>query len=470
MIVSDDQGPWALGCAGNREIVTPCLDGLAAAGTRLSNFYCTSPVCSPARASLLTGWMPSKHGIHDALSGPMSGPEAPVFLPEQSGYATDLAHAGYNCAMIGKWHLGASDRPHSGFEHWFVLEGGGSDYWHLPMFRRAARVDVDGYATDVFADAAVQFVHDSMHDSRPFCLNLWFTAPHSPWVGVHPQHWVDLYRDCPFESCPQESPHPWTRSPAQNFFEYRQAIANPIPSLVGYFAAVTAMDAAIARVVDSLDRLDILESTVVVFLSDNGFSAGHHGVWGKGNATVPQNMFENSVRVPAIFSQPGRIVAGSLRSELVSGYDLRPTLLALAGVSDPEPEVMPGKSIMPLLTGGTGGHDRIVVFSEYGPTRMIRYGEWKYVHRYPYGPHELYNLKEDAEERRNLVGDASQRELASSLREMLADWFVRFGDPRLDGAKEAVTGRGQAGLVGPRGKGREAFEREEREPFAVDPW
>ncbi|MFJ4408500.1 sulfatase-like hydrolase/transferase [Streptomyces sp. NPDC088910] len=444
LILSDDQGHWALGCAGNDEIVTPSLDALAESGTRLENFFCTSPVCSPARASLFTGQIPSRHGVHDWLSGGHAGPDGQDFLAGQRLFTDEFADAGYRLGLSGKWHLGANDRPRPGFTHWYAHESGGSAYHDAPMYRHGTREPAAGYLTDVLADDAVDFLNGEAGREEPFYLSLHFTAPHKPWKGQHPPQFERLYADCAFDTCPQEEPHPW------------QPLVDGVPvggeadvraALVGYFASVTAMDTAVGQVLRTLADLGLTDSTLVVFSSDNGFNCGHHGIWGKGNGTFPQNMYDSSVKVPAIIAQPGRISAGSVRHELLSAYDFAATLLECAGL-DAEPfETGPGRSFAPLLLTGRPSQPPpprpVVVYDEYGPVRMIRTAEWKYVHRYPHGPHELYDLAADPGERVNLVADPAHRERVGDLRRRLDAWFTEHGDPARDGSRLPVTGAGQ---------------------------
>ncbi|WP_406386107.1 sulfatase-like hydrolase/transferase [Streptomyces sp. NBC_01618] len=449
LILSDDQGHWALGCAGNDDIRTPRLDALAAGGTRLENFFCASPVCSPARASLFTGNMPSRHGVHDWLSGGHAGSSGVDFLEGQRLFTDELADAGYRLGLSGKWHLGANDRPRPGFVHWYAHESGGSPYHDAPMYREGERAPAAGYLTDVLADDTVDFVRAEADHGEPFYLSLHFTAPHKPWKGQHPPHVESLYDDCSFASCPQEEPHPW------------QPLVDGVPvggepdvraALVGYFASVTAMDSAIGRVLDTVADQGLTESTLVVFSSDNGFNCGHHGIWGKGNGTFPQNMYDTSVKVPAIISQPGRIAAGQVRHDLLSAYDFAATLLECAGL-DPAPyEQGPGRSFASLLRGtGTAeaaGDRPVVVYDEYGPVRMIRTAEWKYVHRYPHGPHELYDLVGDPGERVNLIREPTHRDRVALLRRQLDAWFRKHGDPATDGTRLPVTGAGQSAPLG----------------------
>lgn len=431
LVLSDDQGPWAMGCAGNDEIHTPHLDALAASGVRLSHFFCASPVCSPARASLFTGEIPSRHGVHDWLSAHHAGPGAIDFLAGRRLFTDDLAGAGYRLGLVGKWHLGAADRPRPGFVHWYAYEPGGGPYHGAPIWDNGTRTEVPGYLTDVLTAEAQDFIEREAGEDAPFYLSLHYTAPHKPWKGQHPAEFTALYADCAFASCPQEPPHPWQPlgedgAPVGGEPDTRAA-------LVGYFAAVSAMDAAVGRVLATLERRGLTESTLVVFTSDNGFNCGHHGIWGKGNGTFPQNMYDSSVMVPFIASQPGRIPSGRVHDGLWSAYDFRSALLDYLGV--PYTPAGPGRT-----------RDEVVVYDEYGPVRMIRTERWKYVHRYPYGPHELYDLAADPGERRNLVAERPP-ELAE-LRGRLESWFARHADPAMDGSRLPVNGSGQHSPAG----------------------
>lgn len=447
--LSDDQGPWALGCAGNEDIHTPVLDELAANGTRLENFFCVSPVCSPARASLMTGQIPSRHGVHDYLTGVEVGADAPDYLAGQPIFTDVLADHGYRMGLSGKWHLGANDAPRKGFVHWYGLEGGGSPYTQATMYRNGERTETTTYLTDAITEDAQEFVareaaRQQAGGAEPFFLAVNYTAPHKPWKGQHPQEFEDLYADCDFASVPQEEPHPW--QPTVDGVAIGGE-ADVRAALVGYFAAVSAMDAAIGRVVAQLDELGLRRNTIIIFSSDNGFNTGHHGIWGKGNGTFPQNMYDSSVKVPAIFHWPGHIASGAVREELLSAYDVAATILELTGL-DPAPfETGPGTSFAPLLRGETavpGGEDgAVVVFDEYGPVRMIRSRELKYVHRYPHGPHELYDMVADPGERVNLMDDGGTHPALPALRARLAGWFARHGVPEFDGAALPVVGAGQ---------------------------
>lgn len=445
-IVSDDQGPWALGCAGNDELLTPTLDQLAADGTRLDRFFCASPVCSPARGSLLTGRMPSAHGVHDWIRGEAYGVVDDQDVEYLDGLHTTpevLADAGWTCGYSGKWHLGTGRTPAAGFDFWYAHRTGDGPYVGAPIWQNGQRATEPRYLTEAITQEALSFLRRQTAEltDTPFYLSVNYTAPHSPWVGQHPNRWLDLYADCDFASCPQEPPHPWfSWEPGP----VASAMADPRPSLQGYFAAVTAMDAGIGELVAAVDTAGLAASTVVVFTSDNGFSCGHHGIWGKGNATWPLNLWENSVRVPAIVRWPGRVRAGAVTTALASACDLHPTLLDLAGVPTPPDPHAAGRSLAPLLTDTSPSPERdlVVIFDEYGGTRMARTADWKYIARFE-GPDELYDLADDPDERHDRAGDPACRSRQQELSGVLQDWFSVHAESTRDAWRRPVSGRGQ---------------------------
>jgi choline-sulfatase len=441
LILTDDQGVWAAGCYGNPDIRTPNLDRLAREGMRFARFFVATPVCSPSRATLLTGRIPSQHGVHDWLRGGNVGPDAAEYLRDEVCYTDVMAAHGWTCGLSGKWHLGASQLQQHGFSHWYVHQSGGGRYNDAPMVRNGELIDEPGYVTDRITDDALAFLEAHARDEAPFYLSVHYTAPHSPWTG-HPQDIVDSYDDCPFVSCPQEPRHPWALSLTTSCLGNREM-------LKGYYAAVTAMDQNVGRLLERLDDLGLSGDTLVVFLSDNGFSCGQHGFWGKGNGTNPRNMYENSIRVPALFRHPGRIPAGSVQPAMVSAYDLMPTLLEYLGLPLPGGVDLVGQSFAGALLGAAAApRQDVVIYDEYGSTRMIRTERWKYVHRHPDGPHELWDLANDPDERCNLIGDPSQASQVEALRRRLAEWFARYVRPEVDGLSQQVTGLGQLRPVG----------------------
>lgn len=451
-ILSDDQGYWAAGAYGNSEVRTPGIDALSESGVTFDRMYCVSPVCSPSRASILTGVIPSAHGVHDWIRQgnthlEESGTEPVSYLDGLTSSVSLLASAGYRCGCFGKWHLGNVHLPQQGFTDWFVYPHGGGTYndSHFAGPDGVAALH-PGYVTDVITDHALEFLESASDSDQPFYLSLHYTAPHSPWDREeHPGEIYDRYfADCPFESVPNLSTNTLqiNSAPVPRTARERRAI------LSGYYAAIERMDNNIQRVLKALGDLGQRENTLIIFTSDNGMNMGHHGLFGKGNATFPPNMFETSVRVPAIFSHPGTLPGGVRPDSLVSHYDIFPTILEYVGQSVPDAIRRPGVSLLPLLHRSDADHppdtDRgVVVFSEYGPVHMILTRRWKYVHRYVYGPYELYDLAEDPEEAHNLFGLPEYAGIVEERREALAEWFAQYADAPYDGRMLPVTGRGQ---------------------------
>ncbi len=462
-ILTDDQGNWAMGCAGNKDIRTPNLDRLTYTGTRFDNFFCTSPVCSPARASILTGRIPSQHGVHDWIVGG-NGPNDWMkiggtgrnteYLDGMTAYTDILSKNGYVCGISGKWHMGYSWKPQKSFDHWFVFENAANSYYHADMIRDGKPEKTEGYLTNIITDDALKFIKEHGNGPKPFYLSVHYNAPHRPWKNNHPQEIVESYDECTFKSVPQEPDHRWT-------YLNEREMDDPRENLKHYYASITAMDQDVGRILDKLEEMGLREDTLVCFVSDNGFNCGQHGIWGKGNGTFPINMYDTSVKVPGIFSWPGVVRRGTVSDALVSQYDIMPTLLECAGAENPEKENLPGRSFLQILTGEQNDfRDNVVVFDEYGPVRMIRTKEWKYVHRYPYGPNELYDLNNDPDERNNLFSDDKKKAKISELRGELEEFFLKYVDPTLDGSKQPITGWGQRDIVGP---GRHAFNHRKKD-------
>ena len=206
-ILTDDQGIWAAGCYGNTEIRTPNIDRIASTGIRFDNFFVSTPVCSPSRATLLTGRIASQHGVHDWIREGNVGPDAASYLENERTYTDIMAEYGWDCGLTGKWHLGNSRIPQHGFSYWFTHQFGGGSYNDAPMVRNGALITAPGYVTHVITDDALAYIDRHAHGDHPFYLGVHYTAPHSPWTG-HPQEIVDSYEACPFDSCPQEPIHP----------------------------------------------------------------------------------------------------------------------------------------------------------------------------------------------------------------------------------------------------------------------
>ena len=466
-ILSDDQVFWAMGCADNKYIQTPNMDRLAATGMMFENSYCASPVCSPARASILTGKMPSQHGVQDWIRLGHYGENALDYLSGQITLPEILKQHGYACAISGKWHLGDVNSVAKRFpDHTYIHLKGADHYYNAPMIRDGQLIHEPGYVTDCITDDALGYLDQTSQTDTPFYLSVHYTAPHSPWINEHPKELTDLYKDCPFDDIPQG----FIRSDAV----YRYTKEDARQALVGYYAAVTGMDRGIGKIIDKLEALGLRENTVIFFCADNGFNCGHHGIWGKGNATLSLNMFDTSIKVPLIVSHPGHIPSGVKSQAMVSQYDYLPTILEIAGADNPYQEgEVPGKSFLPVLTGKENeAHDVLVVYDEYGPVRMVRTQEWKYVHRYENGMHELYHLREDPNEDLNLYGQPGTKDKVAELRANLVDWFAKYTDPVNDGSKQPVHGNGQINMISRLKEGEVAFDlfRQVRyDPKEADP-
>lgn len=458
-VLTDDQGAWALHCAGNEEIYTPNLDRLAAQGMRFENFFCASPVCSPARATLLTGTIPSAHGVLDWLRGgnldreripaemasdayaDFSDEHKPIqYLAGKIAYTDILAQNGYTCALAGKWHLGDSMVPQHGFRYWYTIGRGGCCYYHPDIVEDGhLHFEHGRYVTDLITDKALEFLDTLTKDNAPFYLSVHYTAPHAPWEAEHhPKEFIDLYEDCPFHSTPDVPDHPGLTCEPMYGTPRRKE------KLRGYYAAVTAMDQGVGKLLDALEERNLADNTLVIFAADNGMNMGHHGIWGKGNGTRPMNMYDTSVKVPFLVRWPGTVPAGQVCQRMVSAYDFFPTLLDLLGLDNQQIQHLPGTSFADALRGQEeGGREEVVVFDEYGPVRMIRSRQYKYIHRYPYGPDEFYDLQADPAEECNRIDDPEFADKILAMRRRMERWFNQYADPDLDGTREGVTGSGQ---------------------------
>lgn len=477
LLVTDDQGAWALGSK-MPELHTPTLDRLQREGTTFEQFFCASPVCSPARASIATGRMPSAHGVHDwirpealARTAATTPPFSPDFLERAVGadsIAAMLSRDGYRCGMVGKWHLGSSDTPAPGFDYWWAHQLGGGPYHGAPIWAHDERTGLPvvpaepasepEYLTDAVTRQGLDFLHQGIaQNQQPFFLQVNWTAPHDPWFdGNHPKELLDLYDDTDFPSVPDGPAHPWFLP--QNF---PRAVADRHGALAGYCAAVSGVDRSIAALLDDLEERALLEDTIIIFTADNGFSCGHHGIWGKGNATWPLNFWEPSITVPFIVRWPERIPAGGVDERPASAVDIFETLAELTGATPLDDPLRAGYSLVPRLLGDASGSAGaagasnlpqaptapIVIHDEYGANRMIRTERWKLVIRRD-GPAELYDLHEDSGEEHDLSRDPEHATLRRELTRSLEGWFSRHQTDSLAGWGSTVDGTGQTTPVG----------------------
>ena len=489
VIMSDDQGYWTLGSAGCPEAHTPNLDKMAEEGIRFDNFFCVSPVCSPARASFFTGNIPSAHGITDWLDGgdldarkykvtntPMYATEREAinYLEGQMTFSDVLEENGYTCALAGKWHLGNSVEAQHGFSKWYSIPLGHSAYIDPPIVENGTVVPGKGFITDLITDKSIEYIRElapvAKAEDKPFYISVHYTAPHSPWGKLtQPPAWYEYYKDCNFDSVPFEPMHEHAIFTCESpYFAFGAEATEVQPLrrelLSGYFGAIAAMDEGIGRIMKELENQNLLDDTIVVFTSDNGMSTGHHGIWGKGNGTYPQNMYDTAVKIPFILLDRSRKDGGKVLKNLYSHYDFFPTLVELLDLKLTDEEQkklsrLPGHSFLREMDMETEDREKVVVvYSEYGPVRMIRTRDWKYIHCYPQGPNELYDLKNDPGENHNLIRDPACKERASKMKWDLDKWFVDYVDPRKDATKDNNTGNGQLCKNGLDSMGRVCFE------------
>ena len=452
VIMSDDHAQWAAGCYGAQELHTPALDHLAAGGLRMANAFTPSPVCSPARASFFTGLLPSQHGIHDWLWYNVNARSAaqrnalaqqPSLVGQQT-LAQRLSAAGYHCGLSGKWHCGGDDLPQPGFAYWDALRRNtvprDGDYSVDGQL-----IERSGWHSDIITDNALRFLRQRESD-QPFFLFVGYIGAHSPWRG-HPQRLVERYRDASFADIPQEEA--W---PHGNFTGEGVKVRDRREALAQYYAAVTHIDEGVGRLLDELEAQGLREDTLVVYTADHGLNCSHHGLWGKGNATRPPNMLEESIRVPLLLNRPGHVSAGHTSEHFVDHCDLHAALLDLARL-DATATAGPGRSFAPLLTDAQALPDwRQAQAGEYGPTRMWRTERHKLVRQAPGQRELLFDLAADPRETRDLR--AAEPELAGALGAQLDAFFAQYDHPA------------RSGLLAPQGP-RHNFNEAWRAPLST---
>ncbi|MFN3325659.1 MAG: sulfatase [Bryobacteraceae bacterium] len=425
VIMADDLASWMLGCYGNTEFRTPNIDRLARSGMRFINSYVCTPVCSPSRATFFTGRVPSQHGVHDFLTErPIENPpqgqaEQPPSFGQEVMVSDVLASNGYNCGYVGKWHMGEDRKPGHGYNYTYTMLGGSRSYNDPEMYLNGEAVQEKGYLTELMTRRACEFL-DAQKPDRPFFLVASYLNPHTPYDG-HPQKYYDIYKDARFEKVGYESPAP-------NALREKQFLDDPVPHLRMCAASVTALDDQIPALLAKLHERGLWDNTIIVFTSDNGYLLGRHGLWSKGLASDPINMYEEVMQVPMIWSWPGKVPVESTRPELVSFYDFLPTLCDAAGVAAPSRKLC-GRSYLQLVMNRPFPRNRQwpnIVFGSFRNTEMARDIRYKLVLRNKgAGPNELYDLAEDPGERENVFENPHFVTVRDRLRGELDRWRSR---------------------------------------------
>ncbi len=437
-VVCDDLRPQALSCYGSNHVQTPNIDALAQTGVRFQNAFCTTSLCSPSRASILTGLYAHRHGVRDNFT---ELPGTIAHWPQQ------LRSEGYSTAYVGKWHMGEdNDQPRPGFD-WFVTHKGQGRYfdteWNINGKLRETR---PGYYTTVVTDLAIEWLGQQRHD-RPWALCLGHKAPHSFYFPEekYSHTFDDVEIPYPPSAFQLESKPRWISERRYTWhgiygplFEWRKKFPDDRPEAVtdftnmvrAYWGTVLSVDDSIGRLTQYLRETKQYDNTLIIFMGDNGLLEGEHGMVDK------RTMHEPSIRIPLIARGPGITNQKVLKQQVLT-IDMAPSILDLCGAK-PIPGVQ-GKSWKPLAeTSSRAAEDaswRTAWFYEYNyekqfpftpNVRGIRTDRWKFI-RYPHGDGspdrhraELYDLSRDPEEIVNLADDPQHLDVRKDLEAQLA--------------------------------------------------
>jgi arylsulfatase A-like enzyme len=427
--MTDNHGAWTLGCYGNSDIKTPHIDRLAKEGVRFTEAFSSNAVCSPTRATYLTGLLPSQHGIHCYLNRgeAQMGTNAYSTIEEFRTLPQILAEQGYTCGLVGKWHLGNNMHPQEGFSYWITMpHGGTSTFYDAEVIEHGKVRTEPRYLTDLWTEHGTKFIEQNK--DRPFFLFLSYNGPYGLGSSLNKparNRHAEYYADKELRSFPRESIHPWLHNNKQ--------FLNNVHPMRRYACEVSAIDDGVGQIMRTLKRLGLDDETLVILTADQGWAGGQNGLWGMGDHTRPLHAFDSTMRIPLILRHPGTIPSDHQSDFMVSNYDLLPTVLSYLGLAsevpnDPRP---PGRDYSAALKGKTLLWDD-VIFYEFENVRAVRTAEWKYIERYADGPHELYDLKNDPNERFNLFGQPKQAKTQKKLRVRLYGFFNRYADPKYD--------------------------------------
>lgn len=434
-VLCDDLRADCLGIAGHPHLKTPNIDRLAREGVHFRNAFCTTSLCSPSRASILSGLYAHAHGVVNNFT------EYPA---ELASFPRQLQAAGYETAYLGKWHMGEeNDGKRPGFDRFVTHKGQGKYFDNEFNFDGVERRVVPGYYTTVVTDMALEWLAEPRE--KPFLLMLGHKAPHS-FYESEPKYahtFDDVRIDYPRSAFELDDKPEWYRTRLDTWhgiygplFNYRKQFPDARPEAVrdfaamirGYYGTILSIDDSVGRLYEALKQAGRLEDTIFVFTADNGLLNGEHGMVDK------RTIHEPSIRVPLVVRYPGLSPVDRPRTieQMVLHIDTAPSLLDLCGAAPLER--IHGRSWRKLVTSGDPAW-RTSWFYEYDyekqfpytpNIRGLRTAAWKYV-RYPHGDGgpdrhkaELYHLAVDPEERRNLIDDPAQAERIRELRAELA--------------------------------------------------
>lgn len=420
VIVSDDHRWDAMSHAGNAFIQTPHLDAMAANGIRFSNAYASSGVCSPSRATILTGKHAHRAGTPNIIWNNHS------FLENETPFPARLRRAGYQTAHIGKWHLGKGAEPKPGYDYWAGFDFLGA--FHNPRITiNGVEKPFEGYVDDVLADLAAQYIQRQSDATRPFCLFLGLKAPHHPYA--YPARYTHAFADVTIPK-PENYDEDYAESGRPDFWNdcaiRMEAFHGGIPQfgdyqnlVKSYYKATLAIDDAVGRVNSALKAAGVWENTIVLYTSDQGYSLGEHGLMEKHFA------YEEAARVPMLLQFPRAIPANVTRNQLALTNDIAPTVLDLCGLEIPEE--MDGLSWKPLIESENPKWRDAILFHQWSPGKAIagmvavRDRRYKYI-RFPYiegDYHELYDLQLDPRENQNLADKPAFAQIVKRMRKKL---------------------------------------------------
>ncbi len=394
LIITDDVGYGDFGPYGVTDIRTPHVDRLAKEGVRLTDFY-AAPVCTPTRASLITGRYQQRVGLEEAL--PSAGPRDRGLLPTGRSLPQLLKKNGYATGLVGKWHLGWKPEfgPNEhGFDYFFGFKSGAIDFYTHEsangmddLFENTTPVHVDGYMTDLITARAVRFIEQ--HAAEPFFLDVSYNAAHWPF-------------------------QPPDRHSKAKQVAYQGPMDDPAPTRKDYAAMLERADAGVGQILQALAKLGLERNTLVIFTNDNG------GEWLSRNTPLSNRkgtLWEGGVRVPAIVRWPGRLPAGRTSSQPGIFMDLTASILAATGTPVPPEARLEGIDLLPILAGQAPAVER-TFFWRTRTQKAVRRGDWKLL--VDDGDVFLFNLREDVSERNDRARD--RIDLIRTLRPLIAAW------------------------------------------------